>query len=140
MLIVVIFACNGRNKPNKVAKAFLTTLYSMEYDSAKTYCTPESYGYIEYLKLLDNFTNTTEEKPNKNINIDIIDTKVSGDNAECKYKITGIQEDENKEQTINLIKKDGKWLIDLHAENMDFNKGMPMNDTIPDKKDSVPME
>ncbi len=140
LLLVVTNACINKNKPDKVAKAFLTALYEMNYDSAKTYCTSESYGYLEYRKLLDSFINKLEEKKNELPNINILSTKISGDSAECKYKLMGIPSEIPDEQTIDLVKRNGKWLVDLHAENLDFNNKMPLNDTINYQSDSTAVD
>ena len=137
LALITLFSACSKNRPPKVAKAFLTALYKMEYDSAKTFCTKDSYGYIEYRRLLESYTFEKEKKQSENIGINIINTKITGDNAECKYKITGVPDEEGTEQTIDLIKKDGKWLVDLHAENLDFNKVLPQNDTISDKPDTT---
>ena len=75
LLLVVTNACINKNKPDKVAKAFLTALYEMNYDSAKTYCTSESYGYLEYRKLLDSFINKIDS--NKSFCVKIIRKKRS---------------------------------------------------------------
>ncbi len=136
-VVLMLFACS-KNKPDKVAKAFLSSLYKMEYDSAKTLCTNESFGYIEYKKLIDSYVTSIESTPTDKIIIDITETKVEGNNAECKYKISGVPDLPKEVQTIDLIKKDGKWLVDLHAENLNFNSMKQELDSAFAKQDTVP--
>lgn len=129
-LFAILFSCGNKSKVNKTAKGFLTELYKMNYDSAKHYCTEESYGYLDFRKLLDNYINT-EKAPNfDKLNIEINEIKIDGNNAECKYKVTGLNDMTDEEETLNLIFKDNKWLVDLHAENLNFNKDF--------QKDSIP--
>ncbi len=129
LISTFLFSCGEKRNAEKVAKGFLTQLYTMHYDSAKTFCTKESYGYVDFRKLIDVYILKDIKSQMDKLKIEIVETKIDGNNAECKYSITGIAELAEENQIINLIKKENKWIIDLHAENLNFDKPLP-NDTL----------
>lgn len=116
LLLIVSFAmlaCGGSDDPGKVAEKFLTHLNKQEYEEAKklgTESTVLTIGMIESMSgMAESFGGSAESE---DIELEMGDCEVDGDKAKCTYTSNG------EESTINLVKKDGDWLVDMKKEEM----------------------
>lgn len=119
--VVALGACGSKNKPDAIAKDFLTALNQMDYDKAKTFGTEETGKMVDMMKAFmpTDAAKVEEAKAKaKNLVVEITDTKIEGEKAICTYKISGIEGQEPKEDKLNLVQKDGKWLVDWKKEGM----------------------
>lgn len=122
LLIVTLFfgACRilgfSKNKPEIVAYEFLDHLQKLEYADAKKYGTDNTNQILEMMESLLAVVADSQDKPTpKNAEIIIQKCNVDGDVAVCSYTTDGVEE------KINLVKEDGKWLVDIKKENMQSN-------------------
>lgn len=113
-VLIALFAvaCGaGTPSPSEVAEKFLTHTNKMEFAEAKQYSSKET---SEMLDMLANFASQMGEqeapKPFK-----ITGENIDGDNATVSYRSEGDELDEK----INLIKVDGKWLVNVSKEDLD---------------------
>jgi hypothetical protein len=109
--IVAFAACSGSSdNPKDVAKEFLTHLNKKEYEKAKALGTENTVQMIEMIKSFSGMSEEKEgEEPKK---IENLACEVDGDKAVCTYNLEGEEEDK-----LELVKKDGKWLVDMKKEN-----------------------
>lgn len=115
-------ACGGSTSegPKEVASKFIKHVNNLEFDKAKAYGT-ESTNQI--LDMIAGFAGMANEKP-ETTGFEILDVKEDGDKATVTYRNEGADADE----TISLVKKDGKWLVDMNKEDMDKEDGMDGDD------------
>lgn len=123
LIVIALGACKGGDKPEKVAKEFLTALNKLDYEKAKTLGTEETGKMIDMIKMFSGNSDEAKLAENKkkaeNVKIEILNTEMQGDTAAvCQYKVSGIEGQEPKEEKIDLIKKEGKWLINWKKEGM----------------------
>ncbi len=122
LVVVSMGACKSGGKPETVAKEFLTALNKMDYDKAKTFGTEETGKMIDMVKAFsggDEAKLAEAKKKVEKAEIEILKTELLGDTAAvCQYKVSGIEGQDPKEDKIDLVKKDGKWLVDWKKEGM----------------------
>lgn len=122
--VVVVFAisaCKNSEKPEQVAEKFLKHMEKKAYDDAKKLATKESAEAIDQVKNFD-----FEIKSTKETKIEGMTCKIENEKANCTYKKNG---DNNK---IDLVKKDGKWLVDYKKE-----VASPLDTTIANTNDII---
>jgi hypothetical protein len=118
LLILSVFAaaffssCNKAEGPKEVATKFLTHLNAGEYDAAGEFGTESTKEMLGMIKMF-----AGEEKPEAAVPFTISDVKEEGETATVTYRSEGAEADE----TIDLVKTDGKWLVNMVKEepNMD---------------------
>ena len=106
--LVVIFAmnaCKNSDKPEQVAEKFLKHMEKKEYADAKKLATDESAAAIDQVASFDLGVKATKEAK-----IEGMACKEEGEKANCTYKKDGA------DSKIDLVKKDGKWLVDFKKE------------------------
>ncbi len=124
LVVVSMGACKSGDKPEPVAKEFLTALNKMDYEKAKTFGTEETGKMVDMIKSFSAMdgdeTKLAEiKKKAEKVKIEILKTEIIGDTvAVCQYKVSGIEDQDSKEDKIELIKRDGKWLVDWKKEGM----------------------
>jgi len=123
LVIVTLGACKGGDKPENVAKEFLTALNKLDYDKAKTFGNEETGKMVDMIKMFSGNTDEAKlaeaKKKAENVKIEITSTEMVGDTAAvCQYKVSGIEGQDAKEDKIDLIKKEGKWLVNWKKEGM----------------------
>ncbi|HRS53894.1 MAG TPA: hypothetical protein P5250_04240 [Bacteroidales bacterium] len=102
--IVVLNACGPKkNSPEYVAETFLKHMYKKEFAEAKKLGTEATVAFLE-----------SREKDSamvaKDVKIEDMKCVVNGENAICNYKLDG------KDETLNLVKTNDKWLVDMKKE------------------------
>lgn len=105
--------------PDKVAAQFFNYFNNYEYEKAKELATEKTQKTISFVEKLQTFGggNKVIMKDNKT---DLIKTEIKGREAILTYKtFTG------GEQKVYLVKKKGKWLVDLRK---DMSAKIPENE------------
>ncbi len=108
----VLLSCSP-NSPKVAAEKFLTSIYQLDYNGAKNVSTDDTK------KMLDMYEQFTLNLPDsmkqqfKKIKIEVKSVKEEKDNATVTYTTT----DFPKEQTLHLVKQNGKWLAHWTKED-----------------------
>lgn len=127
VIVVAINACGGKkDTPEAVAEKFLNHLNKKEYAEAKKLGTEQTGQMIDMMESFSTIGGATEEKKESKIENLKCDTKE--DKSTCTYTADG------KEEKIDLVKKDGKWLVDMKKEG----SGEPAPTNEPDTNATVP--
>ncbi len=112
-------ACGSQaDGPKEVATKFLTHINAMEFEEAKQYGTKETNDLLDMLKGFAAMGGE-QEKPEATA-FTITDVKEEGDTATVTYKNEGAEE----AVTIELVKQDGKWLVNINKEDMNKDEDM----------------
>ncbi len=113
----LIVSCSG-NSPESAAKAFLKKMHKADFEGAKEYATTDTKSLLTTMesfgagdKILD------DSKEQGSLSIKVVDTQVDGDSAVCKVELSYSNSDKVDNQTLKLIKKDGKWLVSMGKED-----------------------
>jgi hypothetical protein len=122
------FACkttqNSEKSPAGVTTKFIKCLAKFELDDARKLGTEKTGRMID---MLDMLVELSKEKgadsvlKKKDVQVEILKTAIDGNHAVVTYR-----NDQGKEQTMDLIKEKGKWLVDMKKE-------MPNMDALPGK-------
>jgi hypothetical protein len=109
LLLVAVMAvsCN-KNSPKDVATTWLNSFYHMDYETAKKVSTPETDSLLSQLQQLTGMISDSMKKDMKKTMVTVKDVKEKGDTATAIYTLS---DSPTKEQTLPMIKKDGKWLV-----------------------------
>jgi uncharacterized protein YceK len=131
MAAFVFVGCGSKSDPKEVANNYLSALTKMDYVTAKKYCTEKN---IEMLDMMASFTGAIPDSmknKTKESKITITNVKEEGDNA----TVTFTTSDKPGDNTLKMVKKDGKWLANQSKEdNMSGQKidaPAPTEETVP---------
>jgi len=112
-----VISCSS-NSPESVAKIFLEKMHKADFEGAKEYATTDTKSMLTMMesfgakdKILD------ESKEKGSLSINVVDTQIDEDKAVCKVELKYSDEDKVEEQTLKLIKKDDKWLVNMGKED-----------------------
>ena len=114
-ILVITFSCRflgfeKKNTPEYAAKAFLTHFQKLEIDKDSEYGTENTKTIIQLFKGILSLVPDSTKNENNFSNIIIKYCVKDKNTAVCHYIAN------EKEETINLLKIDGKWLVDLKKE------------------------
>jgi hypothetical protein len=104
----------GSSDPKAVAKSYLEAQQKADYTTAKKYCTEETKNFLDMISTLGSTVPDSIKKAAANAKFTYQDAKIDGDKATVGYSVS----DKPGDQTLNLVKKDGKWLV---AQSKDTN-------------------
>jgi len=107
------------NKPAVVATKFLKHLRMFEFDEARKLGTETTGKMIDMFSMMLELSKKNGKDPSvdkKEVEIDVVKTAIDGKNAVVTYK-----DDNGKEQQIELVKVNGKWLVNMKKEMPAFN-------------------
>jgi hypothetical protein len=115
-LIFVVFSaimlsCGSGDSPKAVAENFLKAMNKMDYETAKKYGS-EDTGRL--LDMMSGFARMMPDSARKERSFEMKDEKIEGDRATVTYT----QSDSNEEQSLSLIKVDGKWKVAMTKDSM----------------------
>jgi hypothetical protein len=124
MTSVVFTSCfsNKPTDPKDVARSFLTAMNKADYEAAKNYATDDTKKLLDMTSsfqanLQDSVITQSSAKK-----IDIVGEPVfDGDNAKITYK----ESDSPEPRTLNLVKSNGKWLVQQTKDNPDAGTPAP---------------
>jgi hypothetical protein len=113
LIVALLFAAcgGGSESPTEVAKKFLDHTNKLEFKEAKAYST-KATG--ELLDMITGMAGMMGEQPPAPA-YTIVGETIDGDKATVTYRSEGEQADES----INLVKEDGKWLVSISKEDLD---------------------
>ena len=111
LAVITMNACKSSDTPDKVAEKFLGHINKKEFAEAKKVATTESAASID---MLESFNKMGGEQA-KEVKIENMKCKEDGDKATCDYTENG------EAKKLDLVKKDGKWLVEMKKEAPDMN-------------------
>jgi hypothetical protein len=121
LLAIAFNACKSTDSPEAVTEKFMNHLIAGEFTQAKEYGTESTQQMMQMFEALESLGGETFAEDDvtpeqiKNIECD-----VDGDFAVCRF------EEDGETSELNLLKIDGKWLVDMKKENpfgdMDFSE------------------
>jgi predicted small lipoprotein YifL len=103
LAVVALVSC-GKKGPEPIAEKFLQHLNKKEYAEAKKLGT-EATG-----QMLDFLASFPSDGAIEEVKITDMKCEVVEENATCTYKAN------DKEDSIKLVMKDGKWFVDMPKE------------------------
>jgi hypothetical protein len=119
LAVITMNACKSSDTPDKVAEKFLNHINKKEFAEAKKIATPESAASID---MLESFAKMGGEQT-KEMKIENMKCKEDGDKAACDYTENG------EAKKLDLVKKDGKWLVEMKKESPDMKTTEPTDST-----------
>ncbi len=120
LFVTTIIACGGGDKPKSVAENFLKAFNKMDYETAKKYGS-EDTGKL--LDMMSGFSNHMPDSVKQEKSFEMKDEKINGDKATVFYTASG----EEGEQSLNLVKVDGKWKVAMSKDSMNDEEGSSMD-------------
>ena len=111
LAVITMNACKSSDTPDKVAEKFLGHINKKEFTDAKKLATPESAASID---MLESFSKMGGEQT-KETKVENIKCKEDGEKAACDYTENG------EAKKLDLVKKDGKWLVEMKKESPDMH-------------------
>jgi len=108
--------CNS-NGPKPVAENFLKAMNQMDFDKAKTYGTEDTGKLLDMMSGFAKMIPDSSKK--KQSKFEITGEKIDGDKATVTYR----EEGKEGEQTVPLIKVDGKWKVAMSKDSMNAAEG-----------------
>lgn len=134
LMSLVLFSCSSKSDPKDVARNFLNALTQMDYEGAKKYGTPETGKMLEMLNSFATMLPDSAKANARKIKIEIKDAKTEGDKCSITYRNSEKQSD----QVLTLVKKDGKWLVDMSKDDsMNAGEDASVPEEVP-AEDSIP--
>ena len=130
MIAITVVSCGSKNDPKEVALNYLNALKSMDYEGAKKFSTPETGKMLDMLASFSGMMPDSLKEQAKGIKVTVKEAKEEGDN--CVVKFTSSDKPEN-EETLNMVKKDGKWLVNMTKDDMGggaMGQPAPTNDSL----------
>jgi hypothetical protein len=113
LFVALLFAaCGGSSEsPSDVAKKFLDHTNKMEFKEAKAYSTKATGEMLDMIAGMAGMLGEQEAPPPYTI----VGETIDGDKATVTYRSEGNEVDES----IKLVKEDGKWLVNVSKEDLD---------------------
>jgi len=112
---MTIVSCGGKSDPKSVATSFLTARNKMDYENAKKFGTPETGRMLAMLASFSSMVPDSSKNMIKGAKVEIKgEPKIEGD--KCTLVATTTIGGEPKDETITLVKKDGKWLVNMSKD------------------------
>lgn len=105
LFTLFFIACGNGNSPKGVALTFLTNMSKMNYPEAKKFATPQTQQYIDKMSAFGGKMGQDDDYSK----IIIIKDSVMNDKALVVYKT----EKNPNEETLDLLKIDGLWKVNL---------------------------
>jgi hypothetical protein len=145
LLAITIVSCGSKSSPKEVAVSFTKSLNSMDFEAAKKLGTPETGKMLDMLASFSSMMPDSLKEQAKNYKIEAKDEKIDGDKATVT-----VTNGEKGEEKLDLVKKDGKWLVNMSKEGMGAGEPavapvdgeVPVDEAMPttEGKDSVKVE
>jgi hypothetical protein len=110
-IVVFLISCGGGDSPKSVAEHFLKAMNKMDYETAKKYGS-EDTGRL--LDMMSGFAKMIPDSARQEKSFEIKDEKIDGDKATVTY----LQQGEEGEQSLDLVKLDGKWKVAMSKDSM----------------------
>lgn len=115
-IALIAVACGaGSATPSQVAEKFLTHTNKMEFKEAKEYSTKATGEMLDMVAGMAGMMGEQPPAPSFKITGETIE----GETATVTYRTEGKDADES----VSLIKEDGKWKVNMNKEDLDKEEG-----------------
>lgn len=115
VLVFGMASCASKSDPKEVALNYLNALKSLDYEGAKKFSTPETGKMLDMLASFSGMLPDSMKEQAKGIKVAIKDAKEEGE--KCTVTFTSTDKPESEEK-LNLVKKDGKWLVNSSKDDL----------------------
>ena len=122
VLAIGMTSCNS-DSPKASADKFLTGLMHYDYEAAKSVSTEETKKMIDLMAQFSAMMPDSVKQAAKKVKVNIKDATEEGDKATVTYTTS----DDPQEKKLNLVKENGKWLVQY--SKMDEMEEGAMDDT-----------
>jgi hypothetical protein len=109
----VCYAGNKDNEPKTVAKQYLEKIIALDFAGAKKQATSNTVELINLSETLSNLMSDSLKTEALKVKVEILDEKIDGNNAVVTY----LRSDFAGNQTLKLIKVEGKWLVNQSKDD-----------------------
>src|SRR5690606_17615403 len=109
-------ACSG-NGPEGTAEKFVLHSTKGEFEEAKKYGTESTGRLLSMAEALGGEKIAEMKEKNKDAKVEIISSEVKDTTAVVKYKVTGMEGNDGTERSLNLVKRDNAWKVNMSKEN-----------------------
>ncbi len=116
--LLAFAACSGGGGPEVVAEKFLKAVYTADFEGAKQYCTDETKQTIDFIAAFASEKKDEMKKADVRIEQKSVVIAEDGNSAEVEVIVHGALDIdkgeviEQKEEKLQLVKVDDKWLVD----------------------------
>lgn len=125
MAAITLAGCSS-NSPKPVAEKFLVSFWHMDYKGAKPYADSATIQLIEMLETMSTNMPDSDKQNAKKVVVTVKDEKMINDSsAVVTYTTSEIKE----EKTLRLVKKNGKWLVNLTKNDSAMDEPEQQPDT-----------
>jgi hypothetical protein len=132
IFMLVTAACSPEN-PKAVANNFLTAAAEMDYQQAKKYATPSTGKLLDMLAGAEAYTPDSVKKRMMS-NFTIVNEYSRTDSTSIVlYHLKNSDTD----QILNLVKRNGKWLVNISKEELNSREAEPPVEAEEDMLDSL---
>ncbi len=128
LLVCFLMACNSipQQKAEDTAVDFSKAMYNLQFEDAKTMCTPNTSAILSFIASNLKEENIEMLKKAGEAKISVIESTLNpGDStATVTLKVSNYLQlnmmsgkstiEKEKEETIDLVKVNDKWLVDMH--------------------------
>lgn len=125
LVIVSVISCGSKSDPKGVALNYLNALKKMDYETAKKFGTPETGKMLDMISSFSSMVPDSVKEQGKNVKIEIKEAKEDGDKCTIKFSSS---DKPDAEETLSLVKKDGKWLVNMTKDDMDSGASEPVSE------------
>ncbi len=114
LLAMLILGC--AEKPSSVADKFLSAMQKNDVETMKSLSTEESVKAIEFIGMIQQESRIIKSYK-------ILGTETTDEMAKVTYTVEMNEDyksndDENKEEVLTLVKRDGKWKVHIEKDGM----------------------
>lgn len=111
LVTVGMVSCNS-NSPKASADKFLTSLYHMDYETAKTVSTDDTKKLLDMIAQFSSMVPDSVKEGAKKTKVNIKDVKEEGEKATVTYSVNDPNNEkaEPVEQKLTMVKQKGQWL------------------------------
>lgn len=121
--IIGLQSCSS-NGPKSTAEKFLTSFSHLEFEAAKSVSTEETKKILDMYAQFTTIMADSVKAEAKKINIKIVDEKIEGEKAVVTY--TTSEDDHKTQRTLDLVKKEDKWLVSWNKGDMEGGEDVEM--------------
>lgn len=136
LIAVTMVSCGG-GSPKASAEKFLTSLYHMDFEGAKSVATEETKKQVDNYASMMSIGGEKGKTEAQKITVNVKDPVVNGDNATVEYTVSGAGNDDNIPHTLRLVKVKGKWLAEWSKNDMFGGMGTEGLDGMPTEGDNM---
>lgn len=121
-LAISLVSCNS-NSPKASAEKFANGLTHMDYEAAKSVSTEDTKKMLDMMQQLTAMMPDSVKQNAKKEKVTMGKEEVNGDKATVTYTTSS----NPTEQKINLVKQNGKWLVQWSKNDNNGGAGADMN-------------